>query len=84
MKKNINEAGLQNKIGFAIPETNFASNFLLSFFIPSASPMLHNNKPKTNIAKSFLIFIIKFKLSLVKVIHNSTKCGLDVHVLIHF
>lgn len=23
MKKNINEAGLQNKIGFAIPETNF-------------------------------------------------------------
>ena len=34
--------------------------------------------------KNFYHFNMKFKLSLVEVIHKHTKCSFDVHVLIHF
>ena len=49
-----------------------------------ATVMLHHKKPRTIIPKKKIHFNIKFKLSLVEVIHKHTKCSLDVHVLIHF
>jgi hypothetical protein len=40
-------------------------------------------KLRSIIVKIFFIFDMWFKLSLVEVIHKSTKCSLDVHLLIH-